>query len=208
MRCRCLATSADLAACRLQYVRCIAWALWPGREERDQTALVPSSPSFHWENKVGKIAAGMAADLVVMDAQGTDPYRALLDGTEANVQLVVIDGDPVYGDDTVLSKLKQARESVPRAPSRAKAIDLKRNVPEGQQSLAEIATRLNRALELDPQDLAEVLNRGRAAAPTADAKTPRERMKAWLAAALAKQGKPVPADLKNASLPITADQVH
>lgn len=49
------------------------------------------------EDRIGRIAEGLRADLVVMTDRRADPYRNLIESTEADVMLVVSDGRPRYG---------------------------------------------------------------------------------------------------------------
>jgi 5-methylthioadenosine/S-adenosylhomocysteine deaminase len=60
------------------------------------------------EDRLGKVASGYAADLVIMRRQsGIDPYAALVTQTPAGVRLVVIGGQPIYGDVDVMKQLLQ-----------------------------------------------------------------------------------------------------
>ncbi len=47
--------------------------------------------------KLGRLEVGRAADLVVMARQDTDPHESVCDSTPADVELVMIGGDLVYG---------------------------------------------------------------------------------------------------------------
>lgn len=48
-------------------------------------------------DKVGRIEEGLYADLLVIEGDGAEPYGALLEAGVDNVQLVLINGLPVYG---------------------------------------------------------------------------------------------------------------
>lgn len=50
------------------------------------------------EDEVGAIQPGLRADLLVISGDHNNPYRALIEATPADVQLVMIGGVPVYGD--------------------------------------------------------------------------------------------------------------
>lgn len=51
-----------------------------------------------WGEKLGVLAAGRYADLLVVDDKGGDPYGSLVAATEASVRLVVVAGHARYGD--------------------------------------------------------------------------------------------------------------
>jgi hypothetical protein len=51
-----------------------------------------------WDEKLGVLAAGRYADLLVVDDTGGDPYASLVAATEASVRLVVVAGHVRYGD--------------------------------------------------------------------------------------------------------------
>ena len=54
-------------------------------------------------DKLGSIAVGRAADVVVMERRARDPYESVCDSSPADVELVLIGGDLVYGrEDWVL----------------------------------------------------------------------------------------------------------
>ncbi|MBS2029607.1 MAG: amidohydrolase family protein [Deltaproteobacteria bacterium] len=63
-------------------------------------------------DKLGRIAPGFTADLVVIRPQGVvdpaDPYRSIIDAQPQDVLLTTIGGDPYYGDPTLLDQLGQA----------------------------------------------------------------------------------------------------
>ncbi len=47
---------------------------------------------------IGRLAAGLRADITVFGRTGDDPYQAVLDSRAADVRLVMIDGAAYYGD--------------------------------------------------------------------------------------------------------------
>jgi 5-methylthioadenosine/S-adenosylhomocysteine deaminase len=50
------------------------------------------------DDEVGAIKVGLRADLVVINGDHNNPYRAVIDATAAKVDLVFINGVPLYGD--------------------------------------------------------------------------------------------------------------
>ena len=56
------------------------------------------------DDEVGAVRVGLRADLLVIGGNHNDPYRALVGATAADVQLVFIQGIPLYGDRTLMSR--------------------------------------------------------------------------------------------------------
>ena len=50
------------------------------------------------DDEVGAIKVGLRADLIVINGDHNNPYRAVIDATAAKVDLVFINGVPLYGD--------------------------------------------------------------------------------------------------------------
>jgi len=176
---------------------------------RNLVEMVTSNPAriVNWQDKVGSIKAGMVADLLVVDTVGAEPYRGLIQAKEENVQLVLVGGDPLYGDETWMKQLKPgAYENIGSLKGRNKSLDLKRsNLPKGNESFADVQKALLDALKYEPQSLANVLNAGRGTGPLQF--KARTGVKTWLQGALQKANKPVPPDVTNVTAPITRDTV-
>lgn len=85
------------------------WNQAHGRPFSDSllVAMVTVHPAraLQWQAWAGSVTAGKAADLVVLDRIRLDPYRNLIEATERNVQLVFVNGRPMYGDAAVLEPL-------------------------------------------------------------------------------------------------------
>lgn len=64
-------------------------------------------------DKLGKIAAGYFADLVVIKGDTTKPYRAFIDARPQDVALTMISGKAFYGDPAFLDTLGQKGKYVP-----------------------------------------------------------------------------------------------
>jgi hypothetical protein len=56
------------------------------------------------EDRVGQIAPGMRADLMVIPGDPLDPYQALLDSEQRDVGLTVVSGRPMYGDTDLMEQ--------------------------------------------------------------------------------------------------------
>jgi cytosine/adenosine deaminase-related metal-dependent hydrolase len=78
--------------------------------------MVTSNPAktLRWTQEVGSIEPGKFADLVLItkpqhsSASGLpdSPYRNLIDATEADVRLVLVNGEPLSGDVALMAALK------------------------------------------------------------------------------------------------------
>jgi 5-methylthioadenosine/S-adenosylhomocysteine deaminase len=103
------------------------WNQAHGRPFSDSllVAMVTVHPAraLQWQAWAGTVTPGKAADLVVLDRIRLDPYRNLIEATERNVQLVLVNGRPMYGDAGVLEPLYAGGvESVGTLLGRTKAV--------------------------------------------------------------------------------------
>lgn len=62
-----------------------------------QMATSNPAEALSLQDRIGTIAVGLRADLVVMRDRTADPYRNLIESTEADVMLVISDGRSRYG---------------------------------------------------------------------------------------------------------------
>jgi hypothetical protein len=56
-------------------------------------------------DKIGKLAPGFAADILVIKDHGDAPYETVVSATPADVQLVAVAGLPIYGDPGLMRTL-------------------------------------------------------------------------------------------------------
>ncbi len=179
--------------------------------EKDIVHMVTTNPAkiMGWEDKVGSIKKGMVADLVVMDDMGKNVFRNLIDSVESNVKLVMVGGEPRYGDAPIMQKLKgeaeNGLESLDELAGRPKLLDLKRDVRDGMESLKDIVKAISTAAKMNPKTLADALNDGDPS--DKDPHSARTAMKNWLMDEYKKDKTEIPASLKNESYPITEAQV-
>jgi 5-methylthioadenosine/S-adenosylhomocysteine deaminase len=65
-----------------------------------------------WDGSLGSLEAGKAADFFVVRKTGADPYSLLLEATERDVDLVVINGYARYGNTGMVTALHGPGEAV------------------------------------------------------------------------------------------------
>ena len=68
--------------------------------DRQLVDMVTSVPAHiaGVDDEVGAISVGLRADILVINGDHNNPYRAIIDATTASVDLVFINGIPLYGD--------------------------------------------------------------------------------------------------------------
>ncbi len=73
--------------------------------DRDLVDMVTRKPAaaMGWEQRLGQIAEGYLADVLVVDDRHADPYRNLIHAIEDTIQLVAVRGEPLYGDAALLT---------------------------------------------------------------------------------------------------------
>jgi hypothetical protein len=72
--------------------------------DRELVEMVNRKPAaaMGWEQRLGQIAEGYLADVLVVDDRHADPYRNLIHAIEDTIQLVAVRGEPLYGDAALL----------------------------------------------------------------------------------------------------------
>jgi len=70
-----------------------------------EMATTNAARILKWEQGLGQVKDGMYADLLLIRKTTGDPYARLIDATEADVGLVVIDGVPRYGRKSLMQRL-------------------------------------------------------------------------------------------------------
>jgi 5-methylthioadenosine/S-adenosylhomocysteine deaminase len=107
--------------------------------------------AIRWDDQVGSIEPGKVADLLVVTPSQSalehgippSPYRKLIDATERDVQLVIVDGVAIAGDVGVMGQLKPEDFEVLHSAAGCfdKAVDITdTSVPGGTQTLAQVST--------------------------------------------------------------------
>jgi cytosine/adenosine deaminase-related metal-dependent hydrolase len=106
----------------------------------------------HIDDKVGSIQPGLFADLFLLRGDATQPFDALFQSKPQDVSLVVVNGVPIYGDATLMSKFSLTTEPVPFC---GETKDLNLDVmPNGK--LADVQQRLGQKMAVYKLKLAKV----------------------------------------------------
>jgi 5-methylthioadenosine/S-adenosylhomocysteine deaminase len=126
---------------------------------RDLVEMVTVNPAkaIGWDDKIGRIAQGYFADIVVFGRTDRgnnnnthdDPYLNLIKSTEGNLKLLIIGGRPRYGDPEILHAL--GLQSLPekiKVEKREKMIDiLEPDVEYGGLKLSKVRSNLSNSLK-------------------------------------------------------------
>lgn len=124
---------------------------------RDLVEMVTVNPAkaIGWDDRIGSIAQGYFADIVVFDRINTandntreDPYLNLIKSTEGNLKLLVIGGRPRYGDTEILHALGiQSFPEKIKVEKKEKMIDiLEPGVEYGSLKLSKVRSKLTGSL--------------------------------------------------------------
>ena len=54
------------------------------------SVTVNPAAALGWSKRVGRLEKGLEADVLVVDSRAPDPYRNLIEGTESNIQMVMV----------------------------------------------------------------------------------------------------------------------
>ena len=104
--------------------------------------MVTTAPAktLNWCNLVGALRPGMFADLAVILGDAALPYRSLIEATEEDIVLTVVDGDALFGRPAFLEALKPGGyELVTSGCGMQAGLDVTDpSVPGGTQTFAEM----------------------------------------------------------------------
>ena len=81
---------------------------------RDLVAMATTTPArmLGWDTKLGSLEKGKRADLIVVKGTTGDPYQTLIDATEADFNLVMINGVARVGTPALMAHLGDTTEKV------------------------------------------------------------------------------------------------
>jgi cytosine/adenosine deaminase-related metal-dependent hydrolase len=95
--------------------------------DQELAQLVTTNPGHAlteaWPHPVGTIHAGALADLIVVRRRDPDPYRNLIQATEADIRLVLIGGQPRYGTRPLMTAARATTATPLRVGRLSRAID-------------------------------------------------------------------------------------
>lgn len=75
-------------------------------------ATINAARILKWDKVLGSIENGKRADLMVMKGKTGDVYQSFLNRSESAISLVVINGVPRYGHESLMNKWTTVKESV------------------------------------------------------------------------------------------------
>ena len=144
----------------------VAWLVSEARggvfTPRELVAMATVNPArmLKWDAAVGSLEPGKRADMVVVDGRSGDPYEHLLKARESAITLVVVDGQPRYGQPSLMRPFTAGRTVERRTVGGAdRVLDLTDALGDpvvGALSLADAEARLAEGLRTLPE-LARVL---------------------------------------------------
>jgi 5-methylthioadenosine/S-adenosylhomocysteine deaminase len=123
-----------------------------------EMVTVNPAKTLRWTHEVGSIEPGKFADLVLITKPDhtsapylpNSPYRNLIDATEEEVRLVLVNGEPLAGDVEIMNRLKPADFEVITSSGGCfqKAIDVTNpSAPQGTETFEQMQTALRDALK-------------------------------------------------------------
>ena len=69
-------------------------------------ATVQAAAALRIESRVGSLAPGLLADILVVEANVADPYAALVAASEFDIALLIVGGRPILGDASMMTPLE------------------------------------------------------------------------------------------------------
>jgi len=126
--------------------------------DRQLIEMVTSTPAHvaGVDDEVGAIEAGLRADILVINGDHDSPYRAVVNASVADVELVFIDGVPLYGDRTFMERFwKRSELEEIKMPEATKTIA----TPAANVVVADMEKRLQSALIAEGTSLAPLTER-------------------------------------------------
>ena len=129
--------------------------------DRELVEMVTRNPAaaMDWSKRLGQISEGYLADVIVVDDKNADPYRNLITAIEENINMVIVRGEPLYGDAVLMQTARGALNDVETTSTfkrRSKSARSKAIAPNCAStglpvmSVAETRARLQEALRFEP----------------------------------------------------------
>ncbi len=132
------------------HARAQGWDL--SAERLALSVTVDAAAALSWGDRLGRLADGMLADLLVLDSRDADPFDNLLRATERDIRLVLIDGMARYGEIALMKSTHDAQSLEPLSvggrrkalflsePDSSLGITLKQAVDHLNQAMADLTT--------------------------------------------------------------------
>ena len=117
-------------------------------DDQQLCAMVTANPAdaVGWGDRLGRVRAGLQADLVVFRRRHPDPWRNLVEATERDVRLVLVGGRPVYGTPGLLRAAGAAdREPIVVGGARREIAMVDPAVPDADMTWAQVRAALEAA---------------------------------------------------------------
>ncbi|MDE3135141.1 MAG: amidohydrolase family protein [Acidobacteriota bacterium] len=83
------------------------WQTPPVFTDQQLVQMVTTVPAelAHVETKIGSITPGLYADLIVLRSKRAAAYHSIVASGPADLKLVIVGGEPIYGDPALMSQL-------------------------------------------------------------------------------------------------------
>lgn len=132
-------------------------------EELCRMATSNPADALGWNLRIGRLRTGLHADFVIVTPeQKADPYRALIESTERDVELVAINGYPMYGTAEQMKAGAAVNPEPLKVHRWSRMVTLRDDRIEGaDMSWPDVLAALERAREDPPAALWEALERER-----------------------------------------------
>jgi len=121
----------------------------------DLVRMVTTTPAamLGWDARLGSLEQGKRADVIVVNNRTGDPYKALIEATEADLNLVMINGTARVGTPALMDRLGPADEQI-RVGGRARKLNLQQTTADtdvAALTVADSISRLRTALAALPE---------------------------------------------------------
>lgn len=132
-------------------------------EEICRMATSNPADALGWDLRLGRLREGLHADFVIVaDQPGRDPYRALIRSTERDVELVAINGYPMYGTPELMKAGAAVNPEPLKVHRWSRMVTLRDDRIDGaDMSWPQIVASLERARKDPPAALWEAIERER-----------------------------------------------
>ena len=83
-----------------------------------EMATINAAKAFWMDDRVGSLEIGKLADILVLKARKDDPYENLVSASMEDIELLVLAGNPIYGELRFLDIVAQDKDNFPAGFSR------------------------------------------------------------------------------------------